>query len=106
MLIIKAEISLPGMKQGIFVAIMCLLAVLGFASFFGLIFSFDPFTTGAGLITLAYLTLFFGLTSFFALIIFGIKKRISKERNTEKIFWTGAILSLIIVGGLAVLANV
>ncbi|KKR03803.1 MAG: hypothetical protein UT31_C0009G0001, partial [Parcubacteria group bacterium GW2011_GWF2_39_13b] len=25
------------MKQGIFVAIMCLLAVLGFASFFGLI---------------------------------------------------------------------
>lgn len=94
------------MKQGIFVVIMCLLAVLGFASFFGLIFSFDPFETGAGLITLAYLTLFFGLTGFSALIIFGIKKRMNKERKTEKIFWTGVILSLIIVGGLAVLANI
>jgi hypothetical protein len=94
------------MKQGIFVAIMCLLAVLGFVSFFGLIFSFDPFVTGAGIITLTYLTLFFGLTGLFSLIIFGIKKRMYKEWNTEKIFWTGAILSLVIVGGLAILANV
>ncbi len=94
------------MKQGIFVVIMCLLAVLGFASFFGLIFSFDPFAAGAGIITLVYLTLFFGLTGFFALIIYWIKKRANKEQHTEKFFWTGVILSLIIVGGLAILANV
>ena len=94
------------MKQGIFVVIMFLLAVLGFASFFGLIFSFDPFVAGTGIITLTYFTLFFGLTGLFSLIGFGIKKRMRREWNIEKIFWAGVILSLIIVGGLAILANI
>lgn len=94
------------MRIGIFLATMCLLAALGLASFFGLIFSFDPFQASKAIIALVYLTLFFGLTGLFSLIVFWIKKRMNKKRDTEKMFWTGVILSLLIVGGLAVFANV
>lgn len=94
------------MKQGIFAVIMFLLALLGFASFFGLILNFDPFTAGAGIIVLVYLTIFFGLTGLLSLIIFWIKQYKQKEYDIEKNFWVGVVVSLVIVGGLAVLANI
>ena len=94
------------MRLSIFLLIMALLMLLGFICFFGLIFSFDPFQASKIIVILAYLTFFFGLTGLLSLIIFWARKKLEKEQDTEKIFWLGVALSLIIVGGLAVLVNV
>lgn len=96
------------MKPWFFLLIFFLFAVLGLASFLGLIFNFDPSQASPIIFILAYLTLFFGLAGVLSLIGVLLRKKIKKKNfGTQDFlssFWQGLSISAILIIILAILS--